>query len=422
MGSRQVTKILLTFAAIVLLLAAVGFGFLSGFNYVDGQNKRFLKYDADTGGVVHVPRATPSPRPDGSPEKPDSTLPDFSTDREIGPGTPGAIMIYVQRGDSSSEIAERLFEAGAINSKTLFTMLSKLNGFDGGYQYGTHFVTADMTYDEIMFRLTLPPVTVKVQFREGLTVEQMIAELQKQGVHFDIDEMLRMINNPARYFKYDFLNDIPLSAMRRTRLQGWLFPDTYEFDLNTDAEQILSVILANTNRKLLPEYFDRAEALGMTMDEILTLASIIEKESSQIGEMYKVSRVFHNRLKREARLQSCATVNYLRILDNKPPILIVTSDDMKKSSSYNTYLNAGLPPGPICNPGLEAIRAALYPDTDEPDLYYFCSTGQGTNVFARTISEHEANIRTYLNEVRKVGQQTIKDIEVDEDGRAVVID
>ena len=134
----------------------------------------------------------------------------------------------------------------------------------------------------------------------------------------------------------------------------------------------------------------------MTLDEVITLASIIQMESAIPLDMYKVSRVFHNRLEYGDKLQSCATVNYLRRQQGKEPIFIVSEEDMEMDSPYNTYLYEGLPPGPICSPGLEAIHAALYPDIDSPNLYYFVSKGDGENYFSSSYEEHERAVEEYL--------------------------
>jgi UPF0755 protein len=253
-----------------------------------------------------------------------------------------------------------------------------------------------MSYDEIMYLLTLNPETIRITFREGLTYQEMKSQLKKAGINFDEPKLDARVNNPNMFLDYDFVTDIPISAEREYPLQGYLFPDTYHFDMNTDEETLIERLLENTELKLLPEFYERAEAIGMSMDEVITLASIIQMESAVPGEMYKVSRVFHNRLDNEDPLQSCATVNYIRKGQGKDPTFIVSETDLELEHPYNTYKYAGLPPGPICSPGLEAIKAALYPDTDNRDLYYFCSRGDGTNYFTTNLDDHNAAVERYL--------------------------
>lgn len=376
--SRKVNRSFVALTSILLIIGVLVFGFTLGYRYVISQNERFSRYDTnDLSG---------------------DPLSEENKKIVITQNTPGAIMVYVRLGDRTSDIAKRLEEAGVINHPTLFVLMSKLNGFDGGYQYGTHFIKKGMTYDEIMYNLTLRPSATSITFREGLTYKQMKQVLREAGVQFDEAEMDDVVQNPTKYFSYPFLSQIKRTPDRDWLLQGYLFPDTYEFDLNTDSRSIIDTLLRNTQRRISEDYYKRAEKLGMTMDQVITLASIIQMESGNIPEMYKISRVFHNRLEKGMPLQSCATINYVRMENNLPRLIVVSETDLKSDTPYNTYIHKGLPPGPICNPGLEAIRAALYPSIDPGDkgLLYFAATGDGTNVFSSTFEEHVQNVRKYV--------------------------
>ena len=158
-------------------------------------------------------------------------------------------------------------------------------------------------------------------------------------------------------------------------------------------EQIPKVLL-----QLLDEYYERAAALGMTMDQIMTLASIIQAESSNMTDMMYISSVFRNRMNSADEsmhyLGSDATINFIRRMNGLDPDIILSADDLSLDSPYNTYMYQGLPPGPICMPGTDAIQAALYPEPNSNYLY-FCADGNGGTLFAVTLSEHENNVAIF---------------------------
>ena len=187
----------------------------------------------------------------------------------------------------------------------------------------------------------------------------------------------------AEKLDYDspFTKEIP---NRENRYEGYLFPDTYEFDASATGEDITKRMLLRFSEIWTDEYKNRAKELGMTMDEVVILASIIEREAGNEGEMGKVSSVFHNRLNIDMPLQSCATVQY--ILKERKSVLSV--EDTKIDSPYNTYMYKGLPKGPIASPGKAAINAALYPETT--DYLYFKVTSDGVTVFSKTLEEHNS--------------------------------
>jgi len=182
-------------------------------------------------------------------------------------------------------------------------------------------------------------------------------------------------------------------------LSGYLFPDTYNFDMNASEKEIINTFLRNTNANLnlYDNFYERIQKIGMTLDQVMTLASIIQMESSKATDMLSVSAVFHNRLKAEdpslQRLSSCATINFLRQKAGLEKVWAASSSDQLLDSPYNTYLYAGLTPGPICMPGLDAITAALYPANE--NYMYFCATGDGGTAFAVTQEEQDANVAIY---------------------------
>ena len=250
----------------------------------------------------------------------------------------------------------------------------------------------------MLFLLTQKSVSVVVTFPEGITYEEMKAKLHEAGLTFSDEEMDECMDSPNLFTDYRFVSQIALTEGRDHVLSGYLFPDTYEFDLNASPVTIISTMLNNTESKLYDEYYERAEAIGLTMDEVITLASIIQSESSNMTDMMYISAVFRNRMNSDDEslryLGSDATINFIRRMNGLDPTLSVTATDLASDSPYNTYTHQGLPPGPICMPGIDAIQAALYPEPNA-NYYYFCSDGLGGTYFAVTLAEHEANVARY---------------------------
>ncbi len=355
---------------LVLLFAFAVAGVIFGYNYVISQEERFdaLQEQIDNGTLV------------------------------IDKNTEGAVVLVVEMGDSTGDIADKLLEMGLINNTFVFSLMSKVNGFDGAYVAGTHYLIPGLSYDEIMYFLTLEPSQVTVTIPEGTTYVELKAILHEAGLNFDDAEFDECMNSPDLFVDYDFISSIEIDPERDYILAGYLYPDTYKFDVNASPETIIRKFLNNMENKLYDEYYARAEQIGMSMDEVITLASIIQQESGKVSDMMYISAVFHNRLNSDDEsmrfLGSSATINYLVELQGGTPSLLHTEAETSIDSPYNTYTNPGLPPGPICMPGLDAISAALYP---EPNCgyMYFCATGDGGTAFAVTLAEHEENVATY---------------------------
>ena len=355
---------------LVLLFAFAVAGVIFGYNYVISQEERFdaLQEEIDNGTLV------------------------------IDKNTEGAVVLVVEMGDSTGDIADKLLEMGLINNTFVFSLMSKINGFDGAYVAGTHYLIPGLSYDEIMYFLTLEPSQVTVTIPEGTTYVELKAILHEAGLNFDDAEFDECMNSPDLFVDYDFISSIEIDPDRDYILAGYLYPDTYKFDVNASPETIIRKFLNNMENKLYDEYYARAEQIGMSMDEVITLASIIQQESGKVSDMMYISAVFHNRLNSDDEsmrfLGSSATINYLVELQGGTPSLLHTEAETSIDSPYNTYTNPGLPPGPICMPGLDAISAALYP---EPNCgyMYFCATGDGGTAFAVTLAEHEENVATY---------------------------
>lgn len=398
MLSNKVRVALRILIVITLIFGFAVAGVYVGYNYVISQDKRFntLKTGIQEGNI------------------------------DIKADTPGAVMVVIKSGESTSDIADKLYDEGLITNKTLFSIISKLNGFDGAYVAGTHYLLKGLSYDELMFFLTLEPDAVKVTIPEGSTYYEIKKILHESGMNFDDEEFDKCMNSPNLFVDYEFVSQIEIKEGRDFILSGYLYPDTYYFDVNASPETIIRRFLNNMQNKLYDEYYARAKKLGMSMDEVITMASIIQMETGKPADMMLVSAVFHNRLKSKDEslhyLGSSATINYLVEVRGGKTSLLHTDDELDINSPYNTYTNKGLPPGPICMPGSDAISAALYP---EPNCNYifFCATGiDGGTAFATTLKEHQKNVNKYKDNWTKVDEPESDETEPTESTGLVIVD
>lgn len=302
----------------------------------------------------------------------------------IGIGSDEKVNIKIENGASTQTIAETLKENGIINYPLFFRIMSKLSGYDGKYMVGIFSVSDSFSYNELFDKLSSLPDSVgavTITIPEGYEFRQIADLLEKNGL-INRDKFYKVAQ--THNFDYSFLKDIP---NRETRLEGYLFPDTYIFDSQSTEESIINTMLSRFDEIVTTEYRSRASQLGMSLDEVITLASIIEREAQGDIDRDKVSSVFHNRLKSSEYpyLQSCATVQY--ILKERKSVLSVS--DTKIDSPYNTYKNPGLPIGPIASPGEKAIKSALYPA--DTNYLFFVLDSSGVHRFATTYEEHLQN-------------------------------
>ena len=236
------------------------------------------------------------------------------------------------------------------------------------------------------------PLTVTVTFPEGLTLVQMADKLEENKV-CSASEFIALSNN-TEYIQtlgYSFTDSINNPKERPFYLEGYIFPDTYEFYKGESPERALRRFLDNTEVKLTAEYKQRADELGFTLDEIITLASIVQEESFTHDSLKNVSSVLHNRLESPSfpKLQCDVTIHYLN--DYVTSSKYLAGDTAVFAELYNTYKCDGLPAGPITNPGLAAIEAALYPA--ETDYYYFVTDSEWNYYYSSTYAEHKAKCR-----------------------------
>ena len=227
--------------------------------------------------------------------------------------------------------------------------------------------------------------TVRVTFPEGFTAAETAKRLEENGV-CSADEFLTAINDPAYLEGFDFVIDNP--GDRSFLLEGYLFPDTYDFYIGENTGSVIKKFLRNTESKLTPEMKSRCIELGYSVDEILRIASVIQEEAGNPAEMKKVSSVLHNRLNSSSfpKLQCDCTIFYLR--DNVASY--VTEERLEELKElYSTYKCDGLPAGPITNSGIDAVMAALYPENT--DYYFFVTDPDNNYYYAETWSEHKEN-------------------------------
>lgn len=307
----------------------------------------------------------------------------------IDPDT--SVSFKIERGSSTADIASSLAEQDLIGSKALYRFLSKFNGYDGMYKAGTYTLCKGLSYEEIMVILSSNPESVKVTIPEGFTTLQ-IAERLKANNICSQEEFLNAVQS-TDLSSYEF---VKTHEKRDYRLDGYLYPDTYEFEIGSKPETVIYKMLNRFNEMYKPDYFNKASEIGLTQDEVVILASIVEKEAQLPSERAKIAGVFMNRLNSSSltKLQSCATVKYVHKKIKNTTLTNVTKADTELVDSYNTYLYDGLPPGPICSPSIASIEAVL--NYEHHDYYYFVAEldengdPTGSHIFSRTYAEHLA--------------------------------
>lgn len=287
------------------------------------------------------------------------------------------ITVEIQDGAGASSVAELLYENDVIKHPLVFRLYSRTGGYDTLYQPGTVTVKNGMTYVDILKTITTPDRnSIKVTIPEGYTLKQIAQTLEDAGI-CTADEFYQVLD-PSLY-DFRFLKDIP---EREAKLEGYLFPATYDIPPNATPKTIVSMMLKTFDENFSDTYYLRAKELGMSIDEVVTFASIIERETNADTERAKVAGVFYNRLEKNMYLESCATVQYI-LGENKP---VLSVDDTSINSPYNTYRNGGLPIGPIASPGADCIKAVLYPE--KTDALFFVLGTNGEHIFSETYEDH----------------------------------
>lgn len=318
----------------------------------------------------------------------------------VDPRDATEIPFTVESGQSLTRVSANLATAGIIKNQTVFKYYCDFAGLGQKIQAGDYQLTRSMNIFQIAEKLTTgdgKPMTTVITLIPGWTVEDIGAYLVKEGVFKDAADFLTLCRTGEGLSDYYFIQDelnTERVSQRKYLLEGYLAPNTYEIYTSATPTEILKKLLDQTDKVLTPDWQDRAAEVGLTVDQTLTLASLIEKEA-KTADFTKVSAVFYNRLKQNIKLGSDVTIHYI----TGERRMSLRDSDIAIDSPYNTYLYAGLPVGPICNPSADAIQAALYPDETfvAENYLYFCSKDPNTGelVFNKTLEEHNAAVAIY---------------------------
>ena len=289
-------------------------------------------------------------------------------------------IINIPSGIAFSKVAGLLYEKELLSNKDWFIWMARLRRADRKVHPGEYELHAGLRPTEILNRLVDGQVYYhSVTIPEGYTVKQIATVLADKEL-VEREKFIQLTQDQ------NFIKSLNLETKS---LEGYLFPDTYFLTRSTSEEEIIKTFVDRLWEAFTPELIARGKEIGMTVQEVLTLASVVEKETGLSKERSMVSGVFHNRLRKNIPLQSDPTVIYaLETFDGN-----IRKRDLSVKSPYNTYRVRGLPPGPIANPGEAAIRAALYPTPS--DYVYFVSRNDGSHEFSVTLAEHNRAVEKY---------------------------
>ncbi len=323
-------------------------------------------------------------------------------------GNREAVSFTVSSGASLSRVAGDLEKAGLIANHSVFRYYADLLGYSQKIQAGDYTLNRSMDMRQILDTLTTgdgKPIVRWITVIPGWTVESIASYLYKEGVIPAEENFLSLCRDATRYASYYYIQDILAAGRasgRRYPLEGYLAPDSYEIYTSASADDVIRKLLSQTGAVFSDDDFSRLEALNaslrlqLTMDDIVILASMVEKEAGA-DDFARVAAVFYNRLKAGMTLSSDATVKYVTGVTR----LALSESDTAVDSPYNTYRNRGLPAGPICCPSSAAIHAALEPDQTfmkaGQEYLYFCTKEpeSGQLYFSRTYEEHQQAVRRY---------------------------
>lgn len=314
-------------------------------------------------------------------------------------------LFIVKEGATTEEIAYQLKEEGIINSPKFFMLFSRLRKADALYIPGEHFISENKSYENIIQSLTTndeeDKISVEVTFPEGITIYDAGRILEENNVCSQEDFLFYF---DSAGYGFEFEDMLPTDSQLKFRpMEGYVFPDTYFFYENMSPEKVCQRIYLNFDNKLTAERIKRMEELHLSLDELITFASIVQKEAATTNTMTMVASVFWNRLNNSddfPKLQSDPTTNYAN------NVIKPNQDVYNKTmiEAYDTYQGAGLPPGAICNPGLEAIDAVLA--NQQSDYFYFIANlYTGETLFAETLEQHEANQQKIEEEIAQMNAE-----------------
>lgn len=302
------------------------------------------------------------------------------------------IQVKIPEGATCYEIIDILYDNNLIDRKLIckgFASFRKLDSEKCNYLSGLYTFDRSMGVEGMLRKCMVAPYsadTITLGFPEGWTITQIIEKLDKYKV-CSADKLYAALNEIE--YEYEFVDNVPMSDKRYQNFEGYIFPDTYDFYVGADASYVIRKFLSSFNSHWTEEYQKRAKDLGYSMDQVITVASIIQKEAADESQMKVVSSVIYNRLRNTVDYPTLGCDSTAIYIDNYVTKVVGASKGSFYRSNYNTSSIMGLPPGPICNPGQAAIEAALYPDNT--DYYYFLHDKTGKIYLARTLDEHKNN-------------------------------
>ena len=301
--------------------------------------------------------------------------------KAMNPEDPSDILVVIPSSSSVNTISNILYENKLIKNPLIFKIKVKTSNTASTLKAGEYNLSTDMDLDTIISKLVKGGKdrnTVRFTIPEGYELEQMAEKLAKEGI-VDKDRFIQLSSDKKNFEEeFSFLKQLE----KGQSLEGFLFPSTYEIFTGTKEEEIIGKMLHEFEKIYEKDLESKLSELKMTLNEAVTLASIVEREGKVDEERPLMSAVFLNRIEKGMMLQSCATVQY--VLGERKEVL--SNADTRIDSPYNTYINEGLPPGPIASPGEESLVAAVNPA--DVDYLFFVLTGNGTHTFTKTYEEH----------------------------------
>lgn len=286
--------------------------------------------------------------------------------------------ILIEENADTMSVAAQLKNEGIIKYPYMFIAQSLVGGYHGNFQPGSLSIENGMSYGDILDLLIVPSRnTVKVVIAEGEELREISQKLNDMGI-VPWQDFYGALDS-TQYYDYPFLGNIPA---RDNLFEGYIYPATYEITYGMTSYNIAELMLDTFNTQFSWDYYEKAQELGITTDELIILASIVEREAPQNGDLNRIAGVYFNRYKAGFCLESTGSIQY--ILGERKPVLSIA--DTKTESPYNTFINPGLPAGPICSPGKDAIEAVL--NHTQNNEYYYGLHEDGTTFFAQNYNEY----------------------------------
>lgn len=299
----------------------------------------------------------------------------------------------VERGESVSQISKKLKERGYVRNSELFSLYAFITGSSKKLQAGLYGFSGEVTADGIIKKLREGNVVAtdkKITIIEGWDIDDIADHLKKEGFIKNRHKFLSIVYESSLWDQvFDDDTMFLKQEIGDRSLEGFLFPDTYRIALNAPPEEIISLMTENFANKAFP-VFSESGNQGRTLRQIIIMASLLEKEVQTKEDMELVSGILWKRIQAVYPLQIDATITYLTGKESKE----ISGEDLDIDSFYNTYKYQGLPPGPIANPGLQAIEAALHPTRSS--FWFYLTANDGTTIFSNNFSEHRLAKRKYL--------------------------